>query len=391
MFYFPKPYPDEVLGSLIIRACRHMGLSRTELVSFLAGVKRRKVLPFLLPPFLGPLGRATGLPAETLLWQHTPFPYIAAFMAPPLVSRLEGRFLHREGLPDTCGGSCTQSITQGVRTYRYCARCATEDRARYGESYWHRAHLLPAAWTCDVHGTPLLDTRVPIGNGGRGQTYHLPHELSGVAAPPLLPSEVCKALTQRTVRLLRGRSSGSPSIWTRYRDLAAQRGYARTGTQVASTRLARDLATFYGDHVLRGLGCSVDTASTQSWPALMVRPATTITFAPVKHVLLETYLNEGRASWPVHSSYRAPGKRTLNRTTRDQLFVRRLKAILVALGRREEPCGVTELLKRADCWRSYRHDRASYPRTAALLSAFKAGRLPGPPPLRRTAQKLPSP
>lgn len=41
--YFPRPYPDELTSSLLIRASRHLGIRYDELVKDLAGIGRKRV------------------------------------------------------------------------------------------------------------------------------------------------------------------------------------------------------------------------------------------------------------------------------------------------------------------------------------------------------------
>lgn len=41
-------------------------------------------------------------------------------------------------------------------SWRFCCKCAEEDRAKYGSSYWHNEHNLPFVTHCTRHNIPLM-------------------------------------------------------------------------------------------------------------------------------------------------------------------------------------------------------------------------------------------
>lgn len=52
--------------------------------------------------------------------------------------------------------------SKGSRYLSYCPLCVKEDRALYGETYWHRSHQLNRVNVCNKHGCYLINSEVPI-------------------------------------------------------------------------------------------------------------------------------------------------------------------------------------------------------------------------------------
>ena len=40
----------------------------------------------------------------------------------------------------------------GTRFLRYCPLCFKEDKQKYGEAYWHKAHQIRGVDVCNKHG-----------------------------------------------------------------------------------------------------------------------------------------------------------------------------------------------------------------------------------------------
>ena len=369
MFYFPTPYPDEVVGSLLTRGCLHTGLPIKGL-AWLLYAKRRSYNSFLLASSIRPLARLTGLDPEELLWAHTVFPYVVAFMPRAEVMRLQAMVMSPAETHAGCIASCTQSVTQGVAFRRYCSACVAADEREFGESYWHRAHQLPATYVCHIHGAPLLETALRIRGAMRRWQYALPSTVPGRPVRPRLPQPLALALARKSHQLLRQDSRLEADWCARYRKMAFGAGYARTTDAIAGRRLAEDLERFYGSNLLGDTGSAL-AAHGRPWPGLMVRPGETGPFAPIKHILLRTFLERHRVDSSA-LNYGAPGPKPRNRQALDRDFARRLRATLRRIKLTRRRVTIKELLTRSSCWGAYRHEPSSFPMTRALLREFRA-------------------
>lgn len=66
------------------------------------------------------------------------------------------------------------------RYLRYCPECAKEDRAKYGETFWHRAHQIQRVRVCSKHRCCLENSDVIMGHNGttrlRDAESHVPKD-----------------------------------------------------------------------------------------------------------------------------------------------------------------------------------------------------------------------
>lgn len=178
MRYFPAPYPDEILGSLLIRACHHLGLSPRGLVHYLDDGLGE--FSFVYPSFFQGISRLTGIPSEILLIEHTVFPYVAIGMTTPRRRVLESDWL----TAPAHGNSLRLRAALGLHIdelarRRYCRQCSDEDYRCIGESYWHRRHMLPGVFLCPKHGEPLLVSSISVLPKLTTESAKLPQEVSG--------------------------------------------------------------------------------------------------------------------------------------------------------------------------------------------------------------------
>ncbi len=378
MLYFPHPYPDEVVGSLLVRASRHTGLPFKRLVQHLARVRGRSYASFLLTPFIRQLGREAGIDPDELILNHTVFPYVTAFMSSEAAGRLRTLLLSDRSEVRTNLAPYTQSVTQGLAYRRICPRCITEDLERYGESYWHREHLLPAVYICPLHQGPLIETALPVRYGMRHWTYTLPHEVAGTPLNPVPSPEIQLDIAARSAALFT-----NPHIekdWLgHYRALAFLKGYGKEHF-INGTQMAWDLLAFYGSSFLEETGCRLTSGAKGFWPPLMVRTGTQEPFSPPKHILLQTYLENCSTDQKL-VSYTLPGPKPMDRPRLDADCVQKMHEILNSDDALEQ-YSVAELLTQAGYWSKFRHERQGFPETIAFLSKFKCSDMA----IRRTRQ-----
>ena len=152
---FPKPYPDELLYSMLARYYVRSGHSAyKQCFEDLYLKKTRPDVEYLnqmTPDLLAHLGDI-----ENVIIKHTMFPELR-FVPPArknevfhLLKQQNNRYQNYVFKPK-------------IRRYiRYCPACAAEDRINYGETYWHRIPQIYGLQVCPVHGCKLKDTEIPI-------------------------------------------------------------------------------------------------------------------------------------------------------------------------------------------------------------------------------------
>lgn len=364
MALLPRPYPDEAIGSVIARGVLHTGLPMKTLLQSLFG-PTKSCSSLLMGTTFSKLSLASGTDAEELMWSHTVFPYATAFMPASARAELVAKALDPK-VNEDCLASLTKSASHGVPFRRLCSLCVKEELTKYGESYWHRQHLLPGTFVCRVHDVMLATTDIPL----RGRTHIrdvlLPHMVTGSAiqAEPLGPK--LTRVAEYSFQALNGQLAPE-GLLIQYRARALELGYKLVSGQVASVTFSQKLRDFYGREFLMDAGCAM---AAKPWPSLMLRPATQVTFATPKHVLLQTFLElDGGAPDAPASAYEKPGKKTTDYKRLDSELTLRMKTVLKRAKSRRMT--VKELLTEAGSWGAFKHHRSEMPKAEELVMQFR--------------------
>lgn len=159
--YFPEIYPDELVYSWFGRFAIHSGYINSQLLQFL--YSKRSDTP--IKEFIGnlnPEARAyidNTYPLKELVLKHTMYPQYARFA--PLEQR-------KDALYKLCYENCDMHHLFAVlprcekeQYLKYCPVCASEDRKKYAETYWHRKHQIRNIGICPKHKCKLMDSIVP--------------------------------------------------------------------------------------------------------------------------------------------------------------------------------------------------------------------------------------
>lgn len=353
---------------MLARAVIHTGLPPGRLLLRVLGGERAHQSMFL-PTNLRELAQAVGLDVETLLWQHTVFPFVVAYMEPEAVHQLKQRALSPEGTPPISFGSLVRSVTASTPGLRYCRQCAQEDLHAFGETYWHRTHCLPAVHMCLRHQSPLF----AASPRPRTLAQHLlapsPHRQRGGDARTACPQSFMLPLAQAVQETLAPGWSHRDDWMSYHRAGALRRQYRLQGDYVAGTQLAADLRHAFGEQYLAELGCDYRSFA-QAWPALMTRQRPGITFAPVKHVLLDTFLKTERRGKIVFV-YEQPGKKPADLAELDARLASMVMQEVARLLATDQTTTVAGLLQATGHWQTFRHQRKQLPLTAAQVAAFR--------------------
>ena len=162
--FFSDPYPDELVYSWLARFQLKAGYpgyigAAEELFTSPWSSIPVDFFPSCTPQALRVMTQI--LPIENIILDHTMFPYYARFLphtrqqkAFQSLLNMDGQYFNDLQLP--------KHLSDVRRYLRYCPYCVTEDRIRYGETYWHRMHQLPYIRICPMHGSVLSDSTFSV-------------------------------------------------------------------------------------------------------------------------------------------------------------------------------------------------------------------------------------
>jgi hypothetical protein len=159
--HFPDPYPGEAFFSVYARFCERLGLngnSRTSRLFFGRSCRVSVQLPHGLDHVIGNLPLGHSHTADQLIDQNTLLPLFAPFID-------STRYQEVKSDMRGCGGVAVRLglNSGGIRSpnwLRHCSVCDTENRDRFGETFWARLHQTSGVNICPVHRCFLEQTSV---------------------------------------------------------------------------------------------------------------------------------------------------------------------------------------------------------------------------------------
>ncbi|WP_415749344.1 TniQ family protein [Caballeronia sp. J97] len=263
--FFPKPYPDELLGSLLIRSSRRLGLSLRTMVQF-AGLVPPEYPSFIVPGNLSRIADYTATPAAELLEKHTLFAFVCLTYDSSEIAILRCAAIHGDGIQSSSAYRAQfTNRSRRVSFRRYCSACAAEDERVFGEAYWHRMHAVPGVLTCPEHNSRLLETSAYLLDGLRNETVFLPNETCAsrpwfYASKPVL--RLLSVLASDALKL-------EPGSWRDCADayVAALRaaGYEDLRDRETRRRLIIDCKEFFDARFLDAFDLSLAQPAATTW------------------------------------------------------------------------------------------------------------------------------
>ena len=239
--FFPEMYHDELMYSVIARYHQRSGYAR--LVSTFEDIYQQKaVIPSFefvnayKPDALTWITKNNSF--ELIIQEHTMFPWYAHFLPIEKKNRAFEALVRQEGNP---GNYLGIKKTGGERFFRFCPQCASEDRARCGETYWHRSHQIPKVDYCPVHGCRLQNTVVKITSRQSPALYDAESVIPKNNSNPVYGSVLEKELSKYVFDVL------SKPVRFISSDIGSYLHYCLDSKYINSRGIARNFTMLYND------------------------------------------------------------------------------------------------------------------------------------------------
>lgn len=319
--YFPTPYPDELLLSVLARLADTMQYpDENDLSTAIYGQWVLKIaadLPNRLADLVAVLPPGHTLTVDQLIDEHTLFPFYQPFLSAERAEQLRSLMRGKGGgSVYWCAGTLSH-LRPVPKFLRFCHPCMLEDRQQYGQCYWHRLHQVPGVYVCPRHGTPLQDSLVPMYDRGPGQRYMsaeralakvepVPDNLSPVTEPVLLQlaQDAAWLLQQRQPQLT------PATLSARFHHVLARQGLA---TYTGKVRISDFMAAFgrhYAPELLHFLECAINYDDGSAWPLRLIKTTGMATLMPLHCLLVIYFLGYTAESFfalPTQGSYFGAG------------------------------------------------------------------------------------
>jgi hypothetical protein len=287
--FFPSPYPDETLYSIITRYHMYVGnMSYNHTISDLFGKRTRTnwYLPSNIKSLLGNIYSAT-LTADHIIDKHTLFPFFSAFLSN------EKKSANRQNIIDGKGHNIYSDyglIGSSIKTTKplmHCKLCMQEDIDRFRETYWHRVHQLPGVYVCPFHKIPLLTSFKQIESSTQYQ-FILPGEDIFENTLGIDYNQIIEQLYEYAVQANWLLNQFEIDINSNFREkysyfLEKNRFIIRKGV-VNQDKWKNAFRQFYHPEVLELLNAASDFTKEHCWVSKIVRTGNQIAH-PLQHIL----------------------------------------------------------------------------------------------------------
>lgn len=294
--FFPEFYPDELIFSACSRYNeRFMYQSPTCTGRDLFGVERVKV-SIDLPSGIGALNSSLplnhGYTVDRLIYQHTFYPLYSAFIPAGRAAALfDDMTKSVSGAAHGRAGVLTSKLRREF--VRFCTECAKEDRAKWGETYWHRIHNVPAVEVCATHQIFLDNSCVPMARRSNHEIFSTAERMIDLKTPRPLNSGhtiLVKLASDLEWLLNQPNISSEPDVTlNRYLRLLFENNFATHHGVVRTQKLERAFLEFYSPDLLLALCCELNRKST--WLRRIVQePRRESTQPVIHHLLLMNFL-----------------------------------------------------------------------------------------------------
>lgn len=299
--FFPTPYPDEVLYSVLARY--HVRSGNTSPKATIQELFNSRTvtatvdLPATLRILVQNLPLFSKHTVESLAYSHTLYPFYAAFLPDDRAARvLESMSLGQGGDIHNRTGIMASAV-ESPRYLRFCPICLSADEQKYGEAYWHRLHQVPGVLVCPIHAVFLLDSTV----GAQGANKHEYHAASPQNCPVVMHSLATDedtihkliVLAQDISWLLTNRpcTQSLELLRQKYTSLLIEKRLATPSGRVHQKELIDSFVFFYGREFLQSLDSMVNYDEPNNWLCSIGRKHRK-TFHPVRHLLTIRFLGQ---------------------------------------------------------------------------------------------------
>lgn len=294
--YFPEPYPDEILYSVLARYHSRSfndsyKVTMNELFSnsqVTATIDFQSHLKSLCNNM--PLGSTHT--ADSLLNNNTLFPFYAAFLPLDRREKIKNMMFGDTGT----GVHASIGILAGSFPKKdglcFCSSCHIEDIRIHGEPYWHRIHQVPGVIICPLHKEILYEYKVD--NNNRHEFIAMPLKVN-LLDHQRITGEVSNKTYEHLVDLaveaysLLFRSA-LPDFY-KSKELLLPRmqqlGYATVLGRVRQQKLQEQVTLVYGKELLNILGSGLERDF--SWITFATRKQRRV-IHPVRQIILIRFL-----------------------------------------------------------------------------------------------------
>lgn len=297
--FFPNPYPDELLYSVLARYHVRSGNTSPKITlrELFGNTNATAIvdLPCNLNALIKSLSDFQNYTLLDFVYNNTLYPIYSPFIPPTRAKLILKAMKGNNGTTINTRMGIMANKVQNSRLLKFCPICFQKDIQSYGEAYWHRVHQIPGVILCPQHSTFLLNSSVYWHEMNKHQ-YIAAAAVNCKVYPYTIiftETEIDKllALAKGVNWILSAKLNSRSMNWfyEKYIDTLIEKAYATPKGKVHQQDLLKDFSVYYGENILKLTQAKIDVNSNENWLSAMVRKPRKV-FHPIRHLLLINYL-----------------------------------------------------------------------------------------------------
>lgn len=297
--FFPTPYPDEILYSILARAYVRSGnISPSSANREFFGnpsVTSTVDLPSNLDSLVENFPLNCNLTTEELIIEHTLYTFYAPFLPTDRAKTLFKLMKEDNGAGIHTKTGIMASTIKLPSYLRYCPSCAIDDLNLYGELYWHRIHQVPGVLICTKHEELLANSTIRVKSLNKREYFPASEETCRLVRCIIpynksLISELI-SFTKEVEWLVNNYVPSKELNWYRFRylDILKEKGLATVNGRVYQHEFVNSFMNYYDNDFLELVQSAVNQTNPGNWLVSIVRKHQKA-FHPIRHILITRYL-----------------------------------------------------------------------------------------------------
>ncbi|OOM09404.1 TnsD family Tn7-like transposition protein [Clostridium saccharobutylicum] len=298
--FFPMPYQDETLYSMIARYHIWSGNlnSKATLKDLFntTSVTAGRELPANIKLLINNLSCKCTLTVDEIIKKHTLYKYYTAFLPNERATYIYDLMSEGNGsLIFTALGMCNNNMKIDS-SLKYCNQCVESDRNNFGEAFFHIEHQVPGVLMCQKHSAELYICNKSTQIKNRQEYLNLEFSIS---EKDTIVAPLNRKIIEHQKEFIRNIDSIINSSF-RFKEMnffrehylkeLIDKGMAENRMKIYQQDLLRDFKNYYGEDYLMLLGCDFDVDNKYNWVTAITRKHRK-SFHPIQHLLMIEYLN----------------------------------------------------------------------------------------------------
>lgn len=302
--FFPHPYPDELMFSVLARYHKWSGNTciTNSILELFGSRNITSNINFItnLDKLISNLPIGTKYTAEEFVFNNTLIPLFTPFLSQQNYNIVLAIIKN--------GNSSNQKYRLGSfgtkilrpKYLRFCPECAREDYNLYGELYWHRNHQIAVTLLCPKHKVLIRNSSVLISRihkrdylSATTENCDIEDSIEELDSTYYPNNKILFELAEDVHWLLTHKIFPKSHNWFKnaFITLFKPQGYLTPSGKIYSQKLINDFVNYYGEGFLGLMDSSINRSADASWINKILRKQN-FSMHPIRYILLANFLQK---------------------------------------------------------------------------------------------------